>query len=65
MKRTDLGETALVGWRDKVAARAAGPLSRKTPLSAAQARALIGAAFFGLSVYYVFGTAKRALDELR
>ncbi len=65
MKSTNLGETALVGWRDKVAERAAGPLARKTPLSAGQARALIGAAFFGLSVYYVFGTAKRALDELR
>jgi len=64
VKSTDLGETALVGWRDKVAGRAAGPLSRKTPLSVEQARALIGAALFGLSVYYVLGTAKRALDEL-
>ena len=65
MKSTNLGETALVGWRDKVAGSAAGPLSQKTPLSAAQARALIGIAFFGLSAYYVFGTVKRALDELR
>ena len=56
----DLGQTALVGWREKVADAAAGPLEDRTPLSGDQARALIGAVFFLLSAYYVIGTIARA-----
>lgn len=63
MALEDLGQTALVGWRKPVAERAAGALERKTPLSADQAQAVIGALFFALSVYYVLGTIRRAFAE--
>jgi len=63
MALEDVGQTALVGWRTKVADALAGPLEEKTPLSEDQVRALLGALFFALSVYYVVGTVRRALAE--
>ena len=65
MDRADLGDTALVGWRQKVADRLADPLAARTPLSVDDARALLGAAFFALSLYYVTGTVARALRRSR
>ena len=64
MDKTALGKTGLTGWRTTVADRVADPVSRRTPVDAEQVRALVGAVFFALSVYYVVSTAKRALDEL-
>ncbi len=65
MDRTDLGETALVGWRGKVAERLAGPVADRTRLSTDDARTLIGAAFFALACYYVVGTIARAAKQAR
>jgi hypothetical protein len=62
---TDLGQVALVGWRDKVATAVAGPLARRTRLSEEPVRAAIGGLFFGLSVYYVVSTVRRAVGETR
>jgi hypothetical protein len=59
MDRIEVGETALVGWRVKVADVLAGPLAERTPLSADTVRAILGVTFFALSVYYVAGTVAR------
>ena len=61
MNATELGQTALVGWRQKAAAGVAGPVSERTRLTDEQVRALMGALFFALAVYYVVGTLRRAL----
>lgn len=61
----ELAETALVGWRAKVADRLAEPIARSTPLSAEAARAALAAAFFALSLYYVAGTLARAARAAR
>lgn len=58
-----VAQTGLVGWRKRVADKAAEPLAERTPMSADQVRALLGALFFGLSVVYVVGTIRRALAE--
>jgi len=63
MKAEKLGEQALVGWRAKLADAVADPVSQKIPLSTEQVRALVGALFFVLSVYYVIGTARRMMQE--
>lgn len=60
---TAAGQTALVGWRAKVADGVADPVSRRTPLDDQQVRALIGGLFFALSLVYVIGTLKRLLAE--
>jgi hypothetical protein len=65
MNTTELGQTGLVGWREKVAARVAGPASQRTPLTDEQVRALMGGLFFALAVYYVVGTIRRALTASR
>jgi hypothetical protein len=56
-----VGQAGLQGWREKVADGAAGPVSKKTPLSEDQVRTVIGAGFFALSVMYVVKTVKAAL----
>ncbi len=63
MALEDIGQSALVGWRKPVADKLAQPLESNTPLSGDQARAILGAAFFALSVYYVVGTVKRMFDD--
>lgn len=60
---TAAGQTALVGWRAKVADGVAEPISRRAPLSDEQVRALIGGLFFALSLVYVIGTIKRLLAQ--
>lgn len=65
MKATEVGETALVGWREKAAAGVAAPLSQRSPLDEEQVRALVGALFFVLALYYVVGTLRRALSVAR
>ena len=62
---TALGQTALAGWREKVASGVAGPVSDRTRLGDDQVRALVGALFFALSVYYVIGTLRRAFAQAR
>ena len=65
MKATEVGETALVGWREKAAAGVAAPLSQRTPLNEEHVRALVGALFFGLALLYVAGTLRRAISVAR
>ncbi|MCD6015544.1 MAG: gst [Solirubrobacterales bacterium] len=65
MKATELGQTALVGWREKAAAGVARPVSERTGLADEQVRALVGALFFALALYYVIGTLRRALTATR
>jgi hypothetical protein len=65
MDATALGQTALAGWREKVASGVARPVSARTRLGDDQVRALVGATFFALSVYYVIGTLRRAFGQAR
>jgi hypothetical protein len=65
MDATELGQTALVGWREKAASSIARPVSERTGVEEKQLRALIGGLFFALAVYYVVGTVRRGLDEIR
>jgi hypothetical protein len=65
MKATEVGESALFGWREKAASGVAGPLSERTPFDEDQVRALVGAFFFALALYYVFGTLRRAISTAR
>ncbi len=61
MDATRLGQTALVGWRQKVA----DAIANRAPIRSDQARAVIGAVFFVLAVRYVIQTARRAARETR
>lgn len=61
MDKVAIGTAGLKGWREKVGNAVAGPTSRHTPLGAEQVRAVIGGAFFLLSLVYVSGTLKRML----
>jgi hypothetical protein len=63
--KVQLGKTALAGWRTKVADAVAGPVAARSPLSVDQVRAIVGTAFFVLSVYYVAGTVGRARKVAR
>jgi hypothetical protein len=65
MDATALGQTALTGWREKVADGVARPVSARTPFDDEQVRAVVGGLFFALSVYYVIGTARRAVGRAR
>ena len=59
------GEYALTGWRDKVAQGAAKPFEDRTNIEPDQVRALVGAVFFLLSLYYVISTVVKVVRELR
>ena len=58
-----LHESALVGWRAKVGEVLAGPVSRRTALSADQVRLALAAIFFVSSVFYVVATIRRAVRD--
>jgi len=58
-----LGKKGLVGWREKVADGVSGPVANRSPLSEDHVRAIVGATFFALSVYYVVDTMRRAVAE--
>jgi hypothetical protein len=66
MSRTEhFGHAGLTGWRETLADRVASPVASKTPASEDQVRALIGAAFFLLSVYYVATSIARMAKAAR
>ena len=46
-----------------MAERVSGPVASRSPLSEDQVRAIIGATFFALSVYYVVDTVRRTVAE--
>lgn len=56
-------EAGLLGWRERLAQRLAEPLSRRTPLTADQIRAILGAAFFIKSALYLVRVVRRALKN--
>ena len=55
---TQLGQTGLQGWREKVADGISQPVAKRAPLEEDQVRAIVGAAFFSL------GGALRREDDL-
>jgi hypothetical protein len=59
MDALSLGKAGLQGWRAKVADVVAGPVARRSGVADDDVRAVIGAAFFILSVVYVVGTVRR------
>ena len=63
MDTVAIGKQGLVGWREKVADVVSPAVSRRAPLSEDQVRALIGATFFALSVYYVADTVRRGVRD--
>jgi hypothetical protein len=62
---TELGQTGLQGWREKVADGISQPVAKRAPLEEDQVRAVIGAAFFGLSLIYVAKTISAATRRAR
>ena len=62
---TELGQAGLQGWREKVADRASRPVADHAPLEEEQVRAVIGAAFFVLSVLYIVKTISEATRRAR
>ena len=53
MDAVSFGKAGLQGWRAKVADAVAAPVARRSPFSDDQVRAVVGGAFFVLSVVYV------------
>ena len=64
-KPEQFGHAGLTGWRETLADRVASPVADRTPASEDQVRAIIGAAFFLLSVYYVATTIARMAKAAR
>jgi len=64
-KTEQFGHAGLTGWRETFADRVASPVADKTPASEDQVRAVIGAAFFLLSAYYVATTIARMAKAAR
>lgn len=63
MKTTRMGQQALSGWRVKVGKPVADQVSKRTRLTSDQVQAVIGAAFFLSSAFYVYKTIAAALKE--
>ncbi len=59
MDALHVAKAGLQGWRAKVADAVAAPVARNSRFTDEQVRAVIGGAFFALSVVYVVGTVKR------
>lgn len=62
---TELGQTGLQGWREKVADGVSRPIAKRAPVGEDQVRAVIGAAFFVLAVIYVVKTISAATRQAR
>jgi hypothetical protein len=63
--RQQLAHAGLVGWRKSIADRVAPRAASRAPASEDQIRAVIGAAFFLLSLYYVASTIVRMVKTAR
>jgi hypothetical protein len=64
-KPEHFGHAALVGWRKAVADATAPRLASAGPLSEDQTRAIIGAALFAASAFYVVSTIVRIVNTAR
>ena len=62
---TQMGQAGLQGWREKVADGVAEPVAARLNLKEEHVRALVGGAFFVLSVIYVAKTLAVAAREVR
>ena len=62
---TQIGQTGLQGWREKVADGISQPVANRAPLDEDQVRAIVGAAFFVLAVLYVVKTISAATRQAR
>ena len=62
---TDIGQAGLQGWREKVADAISPPVAKRAPLEEGQVRAVVGAAFFVLSVIYVGKTISSVTRKAR
>ena len=63
---TELGQTGLQGWREKLADGISPPVARRAPLEEDQVRAVIGATFFiADGVQTVAAGALRGLNDTR
>jgi hypothetical protein len=60
-----VGHAGLAGWRKKVADVVAPPAAKRGPVDEDQVRAVIGGAFFVLSLYYVASTIVRLVKSVR
>jgi hypothetical protein len=60
-----IGHAGAQGWRGKVADVVAPTAAKRGPVSEDQARAIIGAAFFAVAVFYVVATIVRAVKSAR
>ena len=61
----DLGENALRGWRKRLANTAAPRIARRTPVSEADIRALIGLVFLALAIRHLVVTLKGFMQQRR
>jgi hypothetical protein len=64
-KTEHFGHAGLAGWRETVADKVAPPAASKTPVSEDQVRAIVGATFFLLSLYYVVTSIARMAKAAR
>jgi hypothetical protein len=62
---TQLGQTGLQGWREKVADGISQPVAKRAPLEEDQVRAVVGAVFFVLALIYVVKTISAATHQAR
>lgn len=60
MDKTETLEAGLVGWRDRLARRIEKPVSKRTPLTTKQVRAILGALFFLKSAIYLGRSIRNA-----
>ena len=63
MDKTQTLAAGLVGWRERVARKIERPVSKRTPLTAKQVRAILGALFFVKSAIYVGRTIRNAIKR--
>jgi hypothetical protein len=61
MAKTQTLEAGLVGWRERLAEKIEKPVTKRTPLTGRQLRAILGALFFVNSAVYVGRAVARAL----
>ena len=65
MNKTQTLEAGLVGWRGRLARRIEKPVSKRTPLTANQVRAILGALFFVKSALYVARSVRLAVKRAK
>jgi hypothetical protein len=62
---TEAGKAGLHGWREKVADAVAEPVANRTRLNEDQVRALIGATFFALALFYLATSVRALIKQAR